>query len=140
MNAYCECGCGGACQGQMMFVQQGFLPNPHIAYGQRDIDPYPVTFRRHLHWAGAQLHTGVDTITHHKIALPAAAYNFGQTPRSPGLDRVNGRNFADFVPRGPAPAQWNYHFQQGPGLQPSSPGGPGQVSMATPLYNPGTGA
>jgi hypothetical protein len=123
-----------------MHVETGHVPNPNILYGQTDINPYPVTFARHIGFQGAQLGNGVGKINFpSRLRAAAAAYNYGQTPRSPGLDRMSGQTSGDFVPRGNSPSQWDYHLAMGPGMQPKSPGGPGQSMMST-FRNPGSGA
>jgi hypothetical protein len=100
---------------------------------------YPVTFRRHLWFAGVQLNCGTENLAMHKLGVPAAGYAYGIAPRSPGLMRTNGQNLADFVPVGNSPSQWDYHLSMGPGMQPTSPGGPGQLGI-NGFTNPGSGA
>jgi hypothetical protein len=132
-----SCGCSA---GIPLMVNAGDYPNPHVQYGQDDMVPYPVTIRTHLGYQGAQLRNGVGDINYpSRLNGKAARFNFGQIPRSPGLDRQSGSASGDFIPRGNAPSQWNYHVAMGPGMQPSNPGGPGQTMMST-FRNPGSGA
>lgn len=123
-----------------MMVNPGNHPNPHVLYGQDDITPYPVTFRRFLNWPGMQLRTGVDGIAMHKLSNLASSYRFGQVPRSPGLSRVQAQNPADVVPRSAAPQQWDAHVARMTGNQPTAPGGPGMYVGGSGFFNPGSGA
>jgi len=138
----CSCGCGGhgGCVGAPMQLNSGLRINPNVLRGQDDMETgYPVTYRRHLWFPGAQLNCGTEHLAMHKLGTPAAAYAYGAVARIPGQTRTSGQNLADFVPHGNSPSQWDYHVAMGPGMQPTSPGGPGQIGF-TGFRNPGSGA
>lgn len=124
-----------------MMVNPGNHPNPHVLYGQDDIVPYPVSYRRFFNWAGMQMDTGVPRIAMHKLNTPAAGYAFGQIPRTPGLMRIQAQNPADMMPRGNSPQQWDYHVAQQTAVQQSiTTGGPGMYLGTSSFRNPGSGA
>lgn len=124
-----------------MSVNAGNHPNPNVLYGQDDMYPYPVTFRRYFNWAGMQMRTGVDGIAMHKLAIPAAGYRFGQIPTTPGLMRIQAQGPADMVPRSNSPQQWDYHVAQQTATQSSTvAGGPGMYLGTSNFRNPGSGA
>jgi len=142
MSANCGCGCGGTggCVGAPMQLNYGMQINPMVVRGQEDMNTgYPVTYRRFLYFAGAQLLCGTENLAMHKLATPAAAYTYSAASRIPGQTRTNGQNLGDFVPHGASPSQWDYHNAMGPGMQPTSPGGPGQIGFAG-FRNLGSGA
>jgi hypothetical protein len=56
-------------------------------------------------------------------------------PRIPGQTRGD---VSGFHKRGPSPLNYDQFWQQGPGSQPSNPGGPGQIA-GPQFINPMTG-
>lgn len=121
--------------GQPMAVYQGHVPNPHVYRGQEDMTNAPVTFSRiATRWGDFQLNNGWQN-TNYGGRLPyrEAGYLIATFPAQPGQTRLIGQRFADFPAKGPSPSQWAYHVATGPGMQPDSPGGPGQA--AGPILN-----
>lgn len=121
--------------GQPIAAYPGKVPNPHIAYGQDDMVNAPVTFNRiGTRWGDVQLNNGWQNTNYGKrLTYNAAGYLFAVSQHVPGYSRLIGRNPADFPARGPAPSQWAFHVATGPGMQPDTPGGPGQA--AGPILN-----
>lgn len=109
----------------------GTVPNPHILYGQADIDTGAVTFARYNMSRGihdVQLSNGWQFTNYGRICnYPNESYLAVVQPEIPGQSRLYGSYGppAGFIPRGGSPAQWQNQVnavQQ----QPSAPGGPGQ--------------
>lgn len=112
-------------------------PNPNIVYGQTDMDNQPTTFNRiGTRWGDAQMHNGWDNTNWGRRTHYATAGFMNEVmPIIPGQSRLIPSGF----PRqGPAPSQWQKNVSTGPGLQPSYPGGPGQMQGVS-LVNPGSG-
>lgn len=108
---------------------QGWVPSPHILYGQQDIETAPLTFNRiGTRWGDVQLSNGWQNTNYGKrMVTPGAYYLVAVTPTIPGQTRLSGGRFADFPARGPAPSQWQSYYDATAGMQPDSPGGPGQM-------------
>jgi hypothetical protein len=117
--------------GRPVGIYEGRVPNPHILYGQDDLETGPVTFARYNMARGAhdvQLsngwqYTGYGLICNYRNE----GYLAEVMPIIPGQSRLYGSYGppAGFVPRGGSPAQWQANVnavQQ----QPTAPGGPGQ--------------
>lgn len=121
--------------GQPVSVYAGTQPNPHVAYGQADMTNAPVTFNRiGTRWGDVQLSNGWQCTNYgHRLTYNAAGYLIAVSQQQPGQTRLIGQRFADFPARGPSPSQWAFHVATGPGMQPDSPGGPGQA--AGPIRN-----
>jgi hypothetical protein len=95
------------------------------------IDSSPITFARY------QMGRGIHDV---QLSNGWQFTNFGQIqnytnegylaevmPQIPGQSRLTGSSVSSgFVPRGPAPAQWQ-SIVDGVQSQPSNPGGPGQL-------------
>lgn len=111
------------------------------AGGENSFDNQPITFTRytnnntHL----VQLSNGWQNTNYGKrLIYKGSGYLNEVVPRIPGQTRLYGGPPNSFVPRGNAPAQWQANVDNGPGMQPESPGGPGQM-LGTNLRNPGSG-
>jgi hypothetical protein len=119
----------GGGRGQPVGVLAGDVPNPQILRGQIDLDTRPVlTPEYSTRWADWQMGNGwQNTNMGLRLDVNGAGYLAVSQPRTPGLDRLSGQRFSDFVPRGPAPSQWTQMYAYGPGSQPQTPGGPGQA-------------
>jgi hypothetical protein len=112
-------------------------PGPYA----RDIDNTPIIFNRFgTRWGDIQLKNGLaNGVASGKIwGYRGEGWYDLITPTIPGQTRQYGKNFADFVPKGPAPSQWQNFYNQTAGSQPMYPGGPGQIASPL-LYNPGSG-
>lgn len=120
---------------QAVGVYRGRVPNPHILYGQNDIETAPVTFNRYgTRWGDVQLKNGWwDTDWGRRNTAKGAHFMAAITPTIPGQTRLSGTQPANFPMRGPAPSQWDYHVNSTVGSQPNYPGGPGYI-MGTPNY------
>lgn len=105
-----------------------------------DADRLPHQFRRFVNGSGVQdvqlangLRNGVAAGW--RIPYAGAGYLFGVVPRIPGQTRGD---VSGFHKRGPSPLNYDQFWQQGPGSQPSNPGGPGQIA-GPQFINPMTG-
>lgn len=107
----------------------GKRPNPHILYGQDDIETAPTTFNRiGTRWGDVQLSNGWQNTDYgRRTGYAAKGYLIAVLPSLPGQTRLSGSNPADFPARGPAPSQWQFHVNSSAGSQPSYPGGPGYI-------------
>jgi hypothetical protein len=112
-------------------VYAGKVPNPHILYGQDDMETGPVTFARYNMSRGVhdvQLSNGWQFTAYGRICnYRNEGYLAEVMPQVPGQMRLYGAYGppAGFVPRGNSPAQWQNNVNQ-VGQQPTAPGGPGQ--------------
>lgn len=105
-----------------------------------DIDTLPHQFRRYVNASGVQdmqLHNGMHNriLTGLRIPYLGTGYLFAVVPRIPGQTRGD---VAGFHSRGPSPLNYQALWQQGPGSQPSNPGGPGRIA-GPQFINPMTG-
>lgn len=114
---------------QEMGVYQGRVPNPNVLYGQADMENAPTTFARYnMRWGDVQLNNGwMRTNFGKRFAFRNTGYLNNIVPTIPGQTRLSGTTPNSFPMRGPAPSQWQFHVDNGPGSQPSTPGGPGYV-------------
>jgi hypothetical protein len=123
-------------------VYAGRVPNPHIFYGQDDLETGPVTFARYNMARGVhdvQLSNGWQNTAYGLICnYRNEGYLSEVVPVVPGQSRLYGSYGppAGFVPRGNAPAQWQ-NIVNAVQQQPSNPAGPGQ-SMG-PIASTGAG-
>lgn len=106
---------------------------------QSDVDRYPYLIRRYTNMSthDVQLHNGLrwGVASGRRIGYKGAGYLFTVMPRIPGQTRDNA---AGWHTRGPSPLNVQNLVQNGPGSQPSNPGGPGKI--AGPLFvNPMSG-
>lgn len=127
---------------QEIGVYRGRSPNPYIQYGQQDMENMPLTLAlkaSRLVW-DVQLSNGLDRMNNgQRLGMDVASQFVASVPKIPGQTRLSGTGQASAFPfTGMAPSQWDQYVAQGPGAQPSYPGGPGTI-MGT-LINPGTGA
>lgn len=112
-------------------VYVGTVPNPHILYGQADIDTGPVTFARYNMARGVhdvQLSNGWQNTAYGRICnYRNEGYLAEVVPSVPGQSRLYGQYGppSNFAPRGNSPAQWQ-NLVNAVQQQPSAPGGPGQ--------------
>jgi hypothetical protein len=112
-------------------VYAGRVPNPHILYGQDDLETGPVTFARYNMSRGmhdVQLSNGWQYTGYGRICnYRNEGYLAVVQPEIPGQSRLFGAYGppAGFVPRGNSPGQWQNIVNQ-VGQAPSNPGGPGQ--------------
>lgn len=106
---------------------RGRAVNPHILYGQQDMQNQPTTFNRiGTRWGDVQLSNGWQNTNYgNRMGYRTAGYLIATLPVSPGQTRLAGSNPADFPAKGGAPSQWDYHVMSSAGAQPSYPGGPG---------------
>jgi hypothetical protein len=107
---------------------------------QTDVDLLPHQFRRYVNASGvqdAQLLNGLynGRLAGWRIPYFGSGYLFAAAPRIPGQTRGD---VAGFHSRGPSPLNYENMWQQGPGSQPSNPGGPGRIAAPT-FINPMTG-
>lgn len=104
-----------------------------------DVDTMPHQFRRYVATGvqDVQLINGLQNgiAAGWRIPYAGAGYLFAVVPRIPGQTRGD---VAGFHPRGPSPLNYDNLWQQGPGSQPSNPGGPGRIASPQ-FYNPMTG-
>lgn len=117
------------------------IPNPARNNGE-DIDNTPRQFRRNINASGMQdvqirngLWHGVGRGIRNIPGFTANAYLYASTPIIPGQQRGDAGGFHK---RGPSPYNIQNWLQQGPGSQPSNPGGPGQIA-GSQLFNPMSG-
>lgn len=112
-------------------------PNPNVVYGQMDMDNQRTTYNRiGTRWGDAQMHNGWDnTNWGRRLKYGTQGFMNEVVPIIPGQMRLLP---SGFVGQGPAPSQWQKNVDAGPGAQPFTPGGPGQLQGLS-LYNPGTG-
>jgi hypothetical protein len=127
-----------------MGPQDGTLTaNPHTAgHWSNDLDHSPIIYNRFAtRWADIQLKNGLaNGVASGRInSYRGEGWYDVVVPVVPGQTRLIGTNHSGYFPaKGPAPSQWQDNFNQGPGSQPLTPGGPGQM-VGTDLYNPGSG-
>lgn len=105
-----------------------------------DADILPHQFRRWVNASGAQdvqLVNGLQNGITSGLRLPylGAGWLFAAAPRIPGQTRGDA---AGFHVRGPSPLNYDQMWQNGPGAQPSNPGGPGRIA-APQFVNPMSG-
>lgn len=114
---------------QAIGVYAGRVPNPHVLYGQNDMENAPTTFARiATRWGDLQLSNGWQRTNYGRLLPASLAYYLNNvSPTIPGQTRLSGTHPGDFVMKGPAPSQWDFHTNVGPGSQPNYPGGPGQI-------------
>jgi|SRR5581483_5206267 len=107
----------------------GRAPNPHVLYGQADMQNQPTTFNRiGTRWGDVQLSNGWQNTNYGgRMMHPSAGYLIATLPVVPGQTRLSGSNPSDFPAKGPAPSQWDYHVMSSAGAQPNYPGGPGYI-------------
>lgn len=105
-----------------------------------DFDMTPRQFRRYVNPSGSQdvqLNCGTQRRIRSglRFGYKGTGYLFTVEPRIPGQTRGN---YGGFHVRGPDPLSMQALFDNGPGGQPTNPGGPGKI--AGPAYrNPMTG-
>lgn len=117
----------------------GWYPNPNVYRGQADMESHSQTMILNGHdFLRVQLSNGYDRTSYGLRQNIPGGYLQGQTPYSPGLNRMQGQNPADYMPQGAAPSQWFRHWMSGPGNQEDYPGGPGIIVGS--IRNPGSGA
>jgi hypothetical protein len=115
------------------------VPKPNRQPPSSDIDLTQRQFRRYI-GTGAQdvqLNCGTQRRLRSGLRFPYRGTGWLWTvePRIPGQTRGN---YGGFHKRGPDPLSVSALFDNGPGSQPTNPGGPGKI--AAPLYhNPMTG-
>jgi hypothetical protein len=106
---------------------------------ETDVDAYPWLIRRYTNVGvtEVQLNNGLrDRIaTGLRFAYPGSNYMYGVNPIIPGQMRDN---VAGWHRRGPSPYNVADIYMNGPGSQPSHPGGPGKIAAAL-FVNPMTG-
>lgn len=114
---------------QPMGMYQGRIPNPNVLYGQADMENGPTTFARYAtRWGDVQLSNGVmRTNFGRRFVYQNTGYLAMVSPTVPGQTRLSGTTTGNYPSRGPAPSQWQFHVDNGPGSQPDYPGGPGYV-------------
>jgi hypothetical protein len=100
-------------------------------------DYAPNQFRRYtnLGYNDVQLHNGLANGRASGKMLLWYPMVFAFVPFIPGQTRGD---VAGFKPKGPSPYNVDDWYQQGPGMQPEHPGGPGQVAGST-ILNPMSG-
>lgn len=103
------------------------LPGGYTA----QVDPSPVTFARYNMSRGmhdVQLSNGWQRTNYgQRTTYASSGYLNEVMPEIPGQSRLSGNTVSsNFVPRGPAPAQWQNIVNQVQSQNPN-PGGPGQV-------------
>lgn len=105
-----------------------------------DADILPHQFRRYVNASGAQdmqlingLQNGIAAGW--RIPYLGTGWLFAVVPRIPGQTRGD---VSGFHKRGPSPLNYDQMWQDGPGSQPSNPGGPGRIAAPT-FVNPMTG-
>ena len=124
----------------MQTYNGGLVRKPNRRAPSSDVDILPHQFRRYVNASGVQdvqLLNGLGNgrLAGWRIPYFGAGWLFAAAPRIPGQQRGD---VAGFHPRGPSPLNYENMWQQGPGSQPSNPGGPGRI--AAPQYiNPMTG-
>lgn len=108
----------------------GTTPNPHVLYGQADMENRRVELPRiGTRWGDMQLSNGWDRTNYgHRMTMAAASYRFATSPSIPGQTRLSGTQKNNYPIRGLAPSQWDNYVAMGPGSQPNYPGGPGQLA------------
>jgi hypothetical protein len=107
-----------------------------------DFDLTPRQFRRFMGASGAQevqINNGMRnrTLTGLIMNYPGENYLNVVQPHMPGY-RKTGQNAGGFHKRGPDPLSIFQLYQDGPGSQPSNPGGPGKI-VGRSFTNPMTG-
>jgi hypothetical protein len=105
-----------------------------------DVDTLPHQFRRYVNASGVQDVQLLNGLANGRLAgwrMPylGAGWFALSAPRIPGQTRGD---VAGFHPRGPSPLNVQQMWQNGPGSQPSNPGGPGRIA-APRFINPMTG-
>lgn len=105
-----------------------------------DVDILPHQFRRYVNASGVQdmqLLNGLRNGVALGLRLPylGSGWLALAAPRIPGQTRGD---VAGFHPRGPSPLNYEQMWQQGPGSQPSNPGGPARIA-APSFVNPMSG-
>ena len=115
------------------------VPKVNRRAASSDVDTIPHQFRRYVSTGvqDVQLINGLQNgiAAGWRIPYAGAGYLFAVVPRIPGQTRGD---VAGFHKRGPSPLNYDNFWQQGPGSQPSNPGGPGRIA-APQFYNPMTG-
>jgi hypothetical protein len=119
-----------------MGVFEGYQQNPHMILQAlpggytAQIDPSPVTFARYNMSRGVhdvQLSNGWQRTNYGRRTVYASSGYLNEVaPEIPGQSRLIGKNTADFIMKGPAPAQWQNQVDQVQSVPPN-PGGPGQL-------------
>jgi hypothetical protein len=105
-----------------------------------DADILPHQFRRYVNASGAQdmqLINGMQNgiLAGWRTPYLGSGWLFAVVPRIPGQTRGD---VSGFHKRGPSPLNYDQMWQDGPGSQPSNPGGPGRIAAPT-FVNPMTG-
>lgn len=126
---------------QQLGAYTGRIANPHILYGQRDLENAPTTFARYAtRWGDVQLSNGwMNTNFGRRLSNAKTGYLSNVQPTVPGQTRLTGLHPSNYPMRGPAPSQWQFHVNNGPGSQPDYPGGPGQILGGGPILQYGSG-
>jgi hypothetical protein len=125
---------------QMQSYNGGLVSKRNRQAPSSDADILPHQFRRHVNASGAQdvqLINGLQNGIMTGLRLPylGAGWLFAAAPRIPGQTRGDA---AGFHTRGPSPLNYDQMWQNGPGAQPSNPGGPGRIA-APQFINPMSG-
>jgi hypothetical protein len=110
----------------MQTYNGGLVRKPNRRAPSSDVDILPHQFRRYVNASGVQdvqLLNGLGNgrLAGWRIPYFGAGWLFAAAPRIPGQQRGD---VAGFHPRGPSPLNYENMWQQGPGSQPSNPGGP----------------
>lgn len=105
-----------------------------------DVDLLPHQFRRYVNASGVQdmqLLNGLRNGVALGLRLPylGSGWLALSAPIIPGQTRGD---VSGFHKRGPSPLNYQQMWQQGPGTQPSNPGGPGRIA-APQFVNPMSG-
>lgn len=115
------------------------IANPARNNGE-DIDNTPIQFRQYVNASGkqdVQIHNGLrwGIGRGRRMGYLGTGFLFAASPIIPGQQRGDA---GGFHVRGPAPANIQQMWEDGPGSQPANPGGPGQIA-GTQLINPMSG-
>lgn len=115
------------------------VPKPNRQAPSSDYDETGRLFRRYVNASGAQdvqIYNGLrNRIASGWRHIPHSGFLNVIMPQIPGQTRGN---YGGFHKRGPSPYNIEDLFLNGPGAQPSHPGGPGKIAGST-YVNPMTG-
>lgn len=124
----------------MQSYNNSMVRKPNRQAPTTDVDRLPHQFRRYVNASGVQdvqLHNGLHNgiAAGWRIPYLGAGWFALSAPRIPGQMRGD---VSGFHARGPSPLNVQNLWQQGPGSQPSNPGGPGRIA-GPQFINPMTG-
>ena len=116
------------------------VPKPNRQAPSSDYDETGRLFRRYVNASGAQdvqIYNGLRNriASGIRIQYGNAGYLNVIAPQIPGQTRGN---YGGFHQRGPSPYNIEDLYTNGPGAQPTHPGGPGKIAGTT-FINPNTG-